>query len=63
MSNMSYCRFRNTKNDLRDCLNALTDNDLSREEHRARAILVELCHDIAEQLTKEEALELPYEKE
>lgn len=28
MSNMSYCRFENTSNDLSDCLNALTpDNE------------------------------------
>lgn len=25
MSNMSYCRFENTVDDMRDCLNALTD--------------------------------------
>ena len=36
MANMSYCRFRNTKSDLEDCLDALMDEkELSREEHRA----------------------------
>ena len=36
MSNMSYCRFRNTRNDLSDCLEALRDNDeLSEEEAKA----------------------------
>ena len=40
MANMHYCRFRNTYNDLADCLNALenieTDEDfLSESEYRA----------------------------
>lgn len=25
MANMSYCRWENTANDLRDCMNSLTD--------------------------------------
>ena len=28
MSNMSYCRFENTLNDMRDCLNALHDEEI-----------------------------------
>lgn len=33
MANMSYCRFRNTKNDLEDCLYALEQGDtMSAEE-------------------------------
>lgn len=41
MANMSYCRFRNTRLDLNDCLQTLSDGDfdgeggLSEEEHRA----------------------------
>lgn len=36
MSNMSYCRFRNTRNDLNDCLEALRNGEeLSEEEARA----------------------------
>lgn len=36
MANMSYCRFRNTRNDLRDCLEALSDEkELSKEEYKA----------------------------
>lgn len=36
MANMSYCRFRNTANDLDDCLETLLDGkSLSEEEHRA----------------------------
>lgn len=29
MSNMSYCRFRNTLNDLRDCYEALDVEDIT----------------------------------
>ena len=38
MSNMSYCRFRNTLSDLGDCQDALFEElfDLSPEEERAR---------------------------
>ena len=36
MGNMSYCRFRNTRNDLQDCLEALMDNEeLEKEEYSA----------------------------
>ena len=36
MANMSYCRFRNTAEDLADCLEALEQNTpLSVEEHGA----------------------------
>ena len=36
MPNMSYCRFRNTRNDLNDCFEALRDNEeLSEEEAKA----------------------------
>lgn len=36
MANMSYCRFRNTKMDLADCLEALEyREELSKEEHTA----------------------------
>lgn len=43
--NMSYCRFQNTKIDLEDCLDNLTDN-LSYDEHKARERLVEICKEI-----------------
>lgn len=58
MSNMSYCRFRNTAADLDDCKDALerllageVDEDgdkesLSREELRAAKSLVKTCQDI-----------------
>ena len=37
MMNMSYCRFHNTANDLRDCLDALNDwsEMLSEEEAKS----------------------------
>lgn len=47
MSNMSYCRFENTDNDLRDCINAIEermngdDNEkLSRSEQHALKRLI-----------------------
>jgi len=43
MANMSYCKFQNTLNDLRDCYDAINDNNLSEEEERARDGLVKLC--------------------
>lgn len=51
MSNMSYCRFRNTYRDLQDCQEALEDlfngdGKLSRDELHAAKRLVELCDDI-----------------
>lgn len=32
MANMSYCKFRNTKNDLEDCLDAIEQGDTLSEE-------------------------------
>ena len=43
--NMSYCRFRNTANDLSDCLDNLTDV-LERDEHDARKRLIKFCRDV-----------------
>lgn len=45
MSNMSYCRFRNTLTDLRDCSEHLQDID-SKEEFKARQKLIDLCREI-----------------
>lgn len=49
MSNMSYCRFQNTLSDLRDCADALEEDDepLSSEEARAAIKLIEECFRIA----------------
>lgn len=56
MSNMSYCRFRNTLQDLRDCKEALTDmtgNDtmdtLSSEEYAAMKALVKMAEEIKDE--------------
>jgi hypothetical protein len=46
--NMSYCRFQNTVNDLRDCVDNLTNTDLSTEEQRARRNLVKLAKQVVE---------------
>ena len=50
MANMSYCRFQNTSNDLRDCVNALEEEDYpdSREELIAAKWMYELCQRYAE---------------
>ena len=48
MANLSYCRFRNTLQDLRDVYYNMTD-DISGEEFHAREALVELCKSIAEE--------------
>ena len=49
MANMSYCRFQNTSQDLRDCVvemdesYTLSDMDLSSEELEAMKWMRELC--------------------
>ena len=48
MSNMSYCRFENTLNDLRDCYRNFDSEELSDSETIARQKLVELCQEIIE---------------
>jgi len=45
--NMSYCRFENTLNDLRDCSRNMGNDDLSESEFYARKQLIELCMTIA----------------
>jgi hypothetical protein len=48
MSNMGYCRFRNTLGDLRDCEDHMGDEDLGEEEVAARRRMIETCADIAQ---------------
>ena len=48
MSNMSYCRFQNTRSDFQDCVFALEDmiedsSKLSKEEERAAKGLYDLA--------------------
>lgn len=48
-NNMSYCRFRNTLTDLRDCQESLENEDkLSPEEQKARDKLIKLCINIVD---------------
>jgi hypothetical protein len=56
---MSYCRFGNTLNDLRDCYENM-DDECSEHENKKRALLIDLCHDIAESYEKND--QLPVEK-
>lgn len=43
---MSYCMFRNTLGDLKDCRDYM-DDDLSEEEEEARNRMIEICIKIA----------------
>jgi len=67
MSNMSYCRFRNTLHDLQDCLDNIVPNmppdeddgcqeELSPEEAEARTQLIELCGQIIDAAGEEVSL-------
>ena len=56
MSNMSYCRFGNTFNDLQDCYDALNENsldDLSELEKKYAIRLIKMCRDIADDYLEE----------
>lgn len=57
MTNMAYCRFRNTIADMRDCIRAMDDFDeteSSEEEVRAYYRFIELCHQVAENYERRE---------
>ena len=47
MSNLSYCRFQNTLEDLRDCEENIDMRNLSYDENIARIDLIKICKDIA----------------
>lgn len=47
MSNMGYCRFRNTLEDLHDCNSHMDDELDSEDEVKARRKLIDLCQEIA----------------
>jgi hypothetical protein len=64
MPHMSYCRFRNTLNDLRDCENNF-DNINSIEELVAAKHLLQTCQRIVDSIDMEDLLmqeELYYEE-
>jgi len=51
MANMSYCRFENTYQDLKDCLKSLNQNDLedlSNSEREFAIKLVKMCSFISQ---------------
>lgn len=51
MSNMSYCRFQNTLEDLKDCRDALYDGglgDLSKDDGLAARRMFTVCREILE---------------
>ncbi|MCK9432539.1 MAG: hypothetical protein M0R00_06245 [Candidatus Omnitrophica bacterium] len=62
MSNMGYCRFQNTFNDLRDCEEHFDDQDLSEEEHRARIRMYDICKDIVDNFEREDLENMPKEE-
>ena len=58
MSNMSYCRFRNTLMDLQDCINTiesgeLTDDGIDSSELSALMEMRDLCEYFVENLSEE----------
>jgi len=53
MANMSYCRFRNTLSDLRDCYEHMYEV-FSAEEASARKGLIALCQKIVDEYGDED---------
>jgi hypothetical protein len=48
--NMSYCQFENTFRDLKQCADAIANEDeLSKTENNYKRLLIQLCRDIAEE--------------
>lgn len=47
MANMSYCRFRNTLSDLKDCYESMDAGNLDEDEEKARLKMIKLCLRIA----------------
>lgn len=59
--NMSYCRFKNTLEALRECYNALAESDsdtplddLSEQEKKAAKQMLRLCRQMADDYGDEE---------
>lgn len=54
MANMSYCRFENTANDLRDCVYAIEEgeynNGISDTEKRGLEEIFELAYQLVNEL-------------
>ena len=60
MGNMGYCKFRNTVNDVRDCIKALEDREISSNEEKSAA--KKLISEILDLCVSEEIIE-SYDKE
>jgi hypothetical protein len=66
---MSYCRFQNTLNDLRDCKNemddayTISDMGLSNDERHAMIRLVNVCQEIIDNFDRMEAMEIETQEE
>ena len=57
MANMSYCRMRNTANDLQDCINAIEEREyiggISIVEKRSLNEILELAQHLVDNLQDE----------
>jgi hypothetical protein len=53
-TNMSYCRFQNTLLALQECADAMDDAELSEQEALARACLLKLCRQLADDYADDE---------
>jgi hypothetical protein len=49
MGNMSYCRFENTMNDLRDCLRHINNEAETNHDEEARWEMIQLFTEVAEE--------------
>lgn len=55
MANMSYCRFENTYYDLKDCVEAMAEEEkLSQSEEKYKQKLIKLCSEVHEGFTEYE---------
>jgi len=55
MSNMSYCRFENTSNDLAKCYDALVEGEeLSESEKDYKEQLISICREIIAEIENQE---------
>lgn len=59
MSNMGYCRFENTYNDLLDCYESMdvSEEKLNPSEEKYRQKIINLCKDIVGDFAEEESPE------
>jgi len=62
MSNMSYCRFENTYNDLIDCIENLNKPSENGRDERYRELLIRLIIETVESGEAEEALDAIYDE-